>query len=283
METHNDVVHQMEKIRHIFQQALYISTDQETLDATKHINSIDPEFRAIAYEGIAMGFALKDFAVGTLHQWRAFMRNSNPSYVPHVHVGLGWAIAKQRIPSLSFIDPFDRLMLFRVVDGCGYYDGTFRHQNTIINKERSTAIESKNFSAYDQGVGRSIWYHSKGNSAQAASVINGFDKARHADLWRGIGIACSFVGGFDKQMLRDLMTQASVHHRQLVIGAAFTARARIQTNSVTNDAELACRIWGNLSANEAMVLTIETEPDPAIHENVYQTWVSKLEIELQLS
>jgi enediyne biosynthesis protein E3 len=284
METHSDVLHQMEKIKDIFQHALYISTEHQDRELATYLKTVDLEFRAVAYEGIAMGLALTDLETGTLQQWRSFTRTSSAVYLPHIHVGLGWAVAKQRVPSLAFIDPLDPIMQFRVADGCGYYDGTFRKLQTITKKERSNAIEPKDFQAYDQGVGRSLWYLYKGNNDLVNSAIQQFADARRADLWRGVGIACSFVGGCDERSLRDLQDLAASDKRQLAIGAAFTARARIQTNSVTNSSKLACRVWGNLSVERAMQLTEATQPSATgAGDEVYKIWVSQLESELQLS
>jgi len=284
MDAHIDVLHQMEKISSIFQHALQVSTEQIDADPLMYINTVDLEFRAVAYEGVAMGYALTDLEAGTLRQWRAFMRTSPVAYLPHIHVGLGWAVAKKQVPSLSFIDPLEPIMQFRVADGCGYYDGTFRKLQTITKRERSKAIEPKDFQAYDQGVGRSIWYHSKGDNDLVSSAIQQFDVARAADLWRGVGIACSFVGGCEANRLRHLHQLASPHQQQLAIGAAFTARARTQTNSVTKSSELACQIWGNLSVEMATQLTEATQPNTKnVGDEVYKIWVSKLESELQLS
>src|SRR5258706_8350235 len=152
----------MEKIGYVFQQALYISTEKDALGIGEHLENVDLEFRAVAYEGIAMGLASKDLAGGALKLWHSFMRNSDLNYSPHVHVGLGWAIAKKKLSSLVLLETFEPLMLYRVLDGCGYYNGMFRQIQTIINAERPPNLQAKDFEAFDQGVGRSIWYISKG-------------------------------------------------------------------------------------------------------------------------
>jgi hypothetical protein len=281
MERNPQIVSQIEKIRYVFQHALYIVTEQDELAIQEYLQNSDPEFRAVAYEGVAMGFALKDLPAGTLQLWRSFMRTAKVSYLPHIYIGLGWALAKQKIPSLIFLDGLDPLMLFRVLDGFGYYDGTFKQIKTINNKERSACIEPKDYMAYDQGVGRSIWYHAKGEIEKVSYMVKTFSEDRHTDLWRGIGVASTFVGGIDEATFRDLWHNAGNHQSQLAVGAAFAARARVQTNSMTSAVESACRVWCNRPAQQVMLLTITAEPSSALNPyNAYMTWIAQIESKL---
>src|SRR6478609_9132023 len=206
MMDHHSVENQLERIQNVFQQALYISTEKGDLVIQEHLKNIDQEFRAVAFEGVAMGLATKDFSDGTLQRWRSFMRASDQSYTPHVHVGLGWAIAKRKLSSLFFLDTLNSLMLYRVLDGCGCYDGIFKQIQTIHNKVRPEYIEADNVDAYDQGIGRSMWSICKGDSEKISNLIQGFPPLRQPDLWRGVGIACSFVGGCSESTLNALFS-----------------------------------------------------------------------------
>jgi len=279
MKDHHSVKRQLEKIQDVFQQALYISTEEGDLVTQEHLQSIDPEFRAVAFEGVAMGLASKDLSAGNLQGWRSFMRTSDPGYIPHAHVGLGWAIAKRQLPSLFFLDTLNPLMLYRVLDGCGYYDGMFRQIQTIHNKVKPKYIEEKNLDAYDEGIGRSLWSICKGDHEKIYSLIQDFAPARHADLWRGVGIACSFVGGCSKVTLNALFLSASEHSLQLALGAAIVAKSRIQTNSLTHDSELTCRSWCNLSVMQAKAIA-EEPPYAIIPDDAYKQWLRKMESEL---
>lgn len=279
MTTHPSVEHKLEKIQNVFQQALYISTEKGDLVIQEHLKNIGQEFRAVAFEGVAMGLALKDLVDGNLQRWRSFMRASDQSYAPHVHVGLGWAIAKRKLPSLIFLDTLNPLMLYRVIDGCGCYDGIFKQIQTVQNKVRPEYIEGKNVDAYDQGIGRSLWSICKGDSDNINDLIQSFSPSRHANLWRGVGIACSFVGGCSESTLNALFFSASNHSLQLALGAAIVAKSRIQTNSLTKDLELTCRTWCNHSVLQVRTIA-EEPPYTIIPEDAYKQWLRKMETQL---
>ena len=279
MKNHHSVEHRIEKIRNVFHQTLYISTENDDLSIAKHLESIDLEFRAVAFEGVAMALASKDLAEGNLQRWRSFMRTSDQRYAPHLLVGLGWAIAKRKIQSLFFLDGLNPLMLYRVLDGCGYYDGMFKQNQVIHDKVRPEYIDENKIDAYYEGIGRSLWSICKGDSMKVNTLIQGFSPSHHADLWRGVGIACSFVGGCSETTLHELFSSASEHRLQLAVGAAIVAKSRIQTNSLTEDSELTCRVWCNLSAEQAKIVA-EEPPYPIIPGDAYKQWLMKIEVRL---
>jgi len=279
MESRNPVEHQIEKVKNVFQQALSISSVNDDLVIDEHLKNVETEFRSVAYEGIAMGLASNDFVEGTLHRWRSFMRNSETAYLPHLHVGLGWAIAKRKLSSLFFLDTVNPMMLYRVIDGCGCYDGMFKQVQAIHNKVRPVYVEEKYFDAYDEGVGRSLWTVSKGNVEEISGIISGFPVSRHQDLWRGVGIACSFVGGCNEVTLHSLLTRSGDHRLQLALGATIVASARIQANTFTQYSERTWSIFCNLSTDE--VMKIAKEPTYAIIPyDAYKQWLNTMESRL---
>ena len=287
MNSGNNVGHQLRRIKDIFQHAQHNATTEEDLDKLiDHLENTDLEFRSIAYEGASMGRALEDLSRGdtTLHRWRSLMMGRGAAHITQIHVGLGWALAKQGVPVSSYLEGLNPLLRYRVLDGYGYFDALFRTRQTIQNQRRPENLEGKFFAAYDQGVGRSLWYSCQGESSKISVIVEKFTPSRHPDLWRGIGIACSYVGGFEITMLDELSVAALKHKVQLALGAALAARARILANSLTEDMEMVCRAWCNCSAEEAMMLTIKTEPsfaqDP---EDAFKIWMSKMELELHPS
>ncbi len=280
MMSHYDVVPRMERIKAIFQEGQHISSIEEDLAILmKHLENTELEFRSVAYEGASMGLALTDLCKGgALNRWRSFMEGPGADHSTQIHVGLGWALAQQLISISPFIKTLHPLSAFRVLDGWGYYDGLFRSRQTVYNNQnRSEKIPAEYFHAFDQGVGRSLWYRCKADLPKISEQIENFTATRHPDLWRGIGIACAYVGGCDKITLEEISRAAANHKRHLAIGSALAARARIHSKSITQDAELACRIWCNCSASEAMSLTIKAEPTIVLNqESLFNTWISNI-------
>jgi hypothetical protein len=274
---------QIEKIKIVFQTAKDICAEQEDFNnVLKHLENVAPEFLSIAYEGASMALALKDFSKGNeLKQWSAFMKGPGVNHSAQIHAGLGWAIAQQNNSPLQFLEMINPLMRARVLDGCGYYDGIFKQRQTIKNNKPPNDLQGPMLEAYDQGVGRSIWYICKGEVEQVLEIINTFPPTRHPALWRGIGVACAYVGGCDEHLLRLLLFSSQDYQKQLCAGAILAARGRVQANALTQDVELVCRIWCNLSIQEAMLLTVRTEPSSSVDpNNAYSLWLSQIEAEL---
>lgn len=273
----------MEKIRFVFQHALQFSSSNDDPAVDAYLNNIDPRFRAVAYEGVAMSVASKDLHNQGLMKWRTFMRRTDAPYVPHVHVGLGWAIAKQNLSSLLFLESMRPSMLFRVLDGHGYYDGIFRPVKTIKDQSRHDSIKPVYFAAYDQGVGRCLWYSAKGDVDLVGEVVREFSRDRHAALWRGVGVAAAFVGGCDENILENLMANAEANVNHLGFGAALGIKARVATDSVGADTILTSRILCNISVDRVneLIAGIESLSDEDTYP-LFMTRVSQIETRLRM-
>ncbi len=283
MNSKKEISLQIEKIKTIFQTSKDFCTEQNDLSILiPYLENTDPEFRSIAYEGASMAIALKDLTKGdTLNLWNSFSEHGGVNHTSQIYAGLGWAIAHQGHTVLPFFETLSPLMRYCVLDGCGYYDGIFKQRQTIKNKKFPEIFHGYLLEAYDQGVGRSLWYILKGEVGKITETIKTFSIIRHSALWRGIGVACAYVGGCDEMQLRSLLSFAGKHHIQLAISAVLVSRSRIQANTLTPDVELACRIFCNLSAEEALLLTVRSEPDALIDvDDAYERWISNIETEL---
>lgn len=256
----NIISGRMENIRIVFQDSKRFASEYENIDTLiKHLENLDSESRSVAYEGASMSLALKDFFAGnSLTLWNSLLSVSS-QHAGQIHIGLGWAIAEAKPDDLSFMNSINPKIEFRVWDGCGYYDGLFRQRQTIKNQTRQEYVSEKNFKAYDEGIGRSVWYNCKGDAIKVAEMIQTFSPPRHHDLWRGVGIACSYVGGGDESILKNIFSLAEKNAVQLCIGTSMVAKSRSLANTVTKDIELACNVWCHLSAHKAMVLAVKAE------------------------
>jgi hypothetical protein len=253
----------MENIKTIFQRSqIDAHKCSNTSELLAILGKTEKKILPVAYEGAAMTMALKDFSSGeSISNWKTFLEASKP-FACQIYIGMGWAVGQEKKTDLPFMDELNRNMQFRVWDGCGYFDGIFRQRQTIKGQNRLEHIEEKNYQAYDEGLGRSLWYSCKGEENKLPELVQQFSAERHSDLWRGIGIACSFVGGFEETTLKALISLAEEHTIQLGIGTAMVAKSRIESNCKTEDIELACRILCNLSAEDAMKITVKNKSVP---------------------
>lgn len=243
MSVQEHIASRMETIKTGFQYGKETASKIENLDELINILGNDTsEFRSIVFEGASMELALKGFASGSMEKWKSYLHKKQ-EHAAQIFVGLGWAIAQEKITDLSFINDCGDLMTMRTWDGAGYFDAVFRQRQTIKSQNRLEYIPLKEFSSYDQGMGRSLWYIAKGDTAKMSELIALFDASRKNDLWRGIGIACCYVGGSDETILKALLSLAGEHKNQLSIGGRLVAKSRIEANTMTQDVELALKIW----------------------------------------
>ncbi len=269
----NTAVQKMEFIREVFQTAkVFCAAESDLEKIVAYCENIDSEFRSIAYEAASMQIGLRDFAANNqLQNWKHFADELAKPHAAQIYAGLGWAVAQEVLELEQIIESLPQLLRYRVADGCGYYDGTFRNRQTVRMKAVPTYIPEKALLAYYQGLGRSLWYISKGDAAKTNELLLGFPTARHAAMWRGVGIAVAYVGGCDEAMLNELKTFSDTFLPQLKCGVALAARSRVQAGSLTEDAELCSRILCNCSAAEATQLTVDAEGDD------YFQWVNSIE------
>lgn len=278
MESYTIVAGNMENIKNIFQSARETAANQKDLnELVKLLQDTDREFLSVAFEGASMEIALKDFSEDlSMQKWLTYLDFAK-SHAAQIFIGLGWAIAQEKKTGLLFLKDLDPGMLFRMWDGCGYFDGILRQRQVVKSQARLDYISEKDFRSYDQGLGRSIWYSTKGDPAKTSEIIATFPPARQTDLWRGIGIACSYVGGCDEKTLQSLLSFGGNNKTQLGIGAAMVAKSRFQANCMTPDIETACNVFCNMTAIEAMEIIVEADSEVYDFENWLSGMVDAIE------
>ena len=261
-----------EKIRSVFLETQLFYAKHDNLPALiGYLEDTEKEFSSIAYESASMAIALKDFETAQFPDaWLLFAGGAAAAHQAQVYVGLGWAIAKFNFPFLTAVKKLDTQFYFRIADGCGYYDGSFKHRRTVINQQLPDYLPAAALPMYDQGVGRSIWYTEKADIHKISSKIESFATGRHSDLWRGVGIAVAYVGGCDDADLKILWKYASVNCFQLAYGAALAARSRSMAKTMTTDTDRCSRLWYQLSA----------DPAEAANEEIYGDWIKQIEEKL---
>lgn len=265
--------------------SIFLNTQQfyELNDPTvllEYLKSIKPEFRSIGYEAASMDIAVNDFEKEKeLSIWLLFANGPAIAHKAQVHVGLGWAIAKMNLPFLSAVEKIEQQLYYRIIDGCGYYDGFFRSRHVIVNQELPGYMPKEAMNFYDQGLGRNLWYSLNADINLVKNTIENFDSARQAAMWRGVGIAVAYVGGVDEQDLKTIFNLATKNSLQLTMGAALAAKSRIEANTLIADTTLCSQLWFQL-CRDANLISIDTT---AGNNDGYLNWIIKTENDLASS
>lgn len=218
-------------------------------DVRQHLDAVVPARRGFAVEGAAMGCVIADA-----------LPFRNPSFADHVrmferefsyltHVGAGWALARvpwRRARILASLDPVHFWLAY---DGVGFHDTYFHHRRVLAGWRRKPP-SSYAARAYDQGVGRALWFVTGGSVAGATELIGEFAAARRGDLWSGLGLAMAYAGPTDGAEIKAAFRAAGVYRRDLAQGVAFACEARARARHIPAHTELAANVVSGVSADE---------------------------------
>ena len=217
----------LKHIRQVFElaetRAREVSNDT---DLVIELERIDEVYVSVAYEAAAMIRALQDFETGTVPSlWELFLSKNN-KHEAQIHVGLGWALAQITVDAAALLASLKPEMRNRVLDGWGYHDGTVHKRAYLLAKKIPDRLHTSWQAGYNQGLGRSLWYSAQGNPELLAPLLNGFEAPRQGSLWRGVGIAVSYVGGFQPAVLETLFFQAQPFHKEFLAGLQAALQSR---------------------------------------------------------
>lgn len=253
--------------------------DDETTLLLSRLNAIDGELRGFAFEGAAMALTILDGLTPWQNRLAAFVRSPGSAHVYMSYVGAGWAYARlhRRLDrALRHLDP---LLGWLSVDGFGFHEGYFHWQRSIQQQRVPAQLTSYGLRAFDQGLGRSIWFVGGADPQRVIGLIAQFPSARHSDLWSGVGLACTYAGCADQDGLRLLRTAAGQYMPHMAQGASFAAKTRQRAGNLTAHTDLACHILCELPASEAADITDHalenlsfTGPIPA-----YELWRQRIQ------
>lgn len=270
----------LEKTGRVFLHGYHAAlTDNGEAALAQRLNdTTEAEFRGFAFEGAAMGLSLLDaITPWNHHRWQSFLAGPSAHHAYIVHVGMGWTIA--RLPWLRWsisrvLDRFDPLLRWLVVDGYGFHEGYFHWPQTVERQEFPHHLTGYAARAFDQGLGRSLWFVKGADPEQIAATVQRFPSSRRADLWSGVGLASAYAGGVDQRTIELLKSVADRHQPHLAQGAAFAAKARDRSGNPASHTELACQVLCGMASDVAAKVTdqaLELLP-PVGDEPMYEVW-----------
>jgi hypothetical protein len=236
------------------------------------------ELRGFAFEGAAMGLTLLDLlSPYPRDRLKVFLAGGGAPHVYMVHVGAGWAMA--RVPlGLRYIKRMDPLLRWLAVDGYGFYHGYFHSQRYVEEGRAPNVPAGYGRSAFDQGLGRSLWFVYGADVDRIAQTIARSAPDRKANLWSGIGLAAAYAADIGRDGIERLRERAVRYLPALAQGAAFAAKARQRAGNPADHTELACNVLCGTSAAEAARIADEALSDmrAAGAGESYEVWRARI-------
>jgi len=217
----------------------------------RRLDAIEPALHGFAYEGAAMGLAALDIVAPWKDRLNAFVNGPARAHIYPIYVGAGLALARLRRPPEPFLKRLDPVLSWVIVDGYGFHEGFFFRKRYVEQHTVPTHLSPYARRLFDQGLGRSIWFSSGARIDLVREVVGGFQQPRQVDVWSGVGLACAYGGGAERAALEALCDAVGPYRVQLARGAAVAAWGRKQAGNLVPHTDLACRVFGGVSAEEA--------------------------------
>lgn len=240
----------------------------------ERLHDVPPEHRGFYVEGAAMACALLD--VVRLGGGRLARLSAGPGrpWVYLVHVGAGFALPRlARFTWRRILAQLEPDLVWLAYDGHGFHDGYFASTRAVGARRRPRGLRGYALRAYDQGLGRSLWFSGTARAGRIADLVGGFAPERHGDLWSGVGLAAVYAGGADAPTLHALAAAAGAHRGDLMQGAAFAAEAHLRAGVVPPAADAGCRALCGLAAEEAAGIAAAARPAHGeADEPAYELW-----------
>lgn len=246
------------------------------------LEQVPREFRGFAYEGAAMGFAVRDALPFGRHDHVArFLAGRGDDHIYMAYIGVGWAMA--RVPTFTRPRLYapDPLLRWLVLDGYGFHQAYFRTQRYVHEQFQDPAFPWPvgGPSAYanrviDQGIGRALWFVGGTDARYVADLIDTFAPERQADLYSGAGLAATYAGGAAEDELLAFWDRAGRCRPQVAQGSAFAAGARVRAGLVLPQTDDVTRLFCGMTAEDAAKVNDDALPDPAATFELpsYEVW-----------
>lgn len=233
-------------IQKCFQEGREIAAASNSIENLANIIDKYPiETQSIVLEGASMQVALQSLKIkNSLSGWNNFYTKCGIKFSSQAHIGVGWALAELNLSVSPYILNIDKENQWRVLDGYGYYFALFKRRVVLREQRFPEQLSKDQEGFYTQGVGRCLWYLSKGDLNKLSSMIIILKTWCLADLWRGIGIAVAYVGLIDKLEVEKLKTLSGNHAPSFLCGILLAASSSVKSGcSYTESQKIAAFLF----------------------------------------
>ena len=244
------------------------------------LNAVEAEGRGFAFEGAAMALALLDcLTPWRRNRFRQFLAGPGAPHCYMVHVGAGWALARLRRDLARARALLDPLLGWLAIDGMGFHEGFFHWPQYLGGQPLPPRLHGYERRAFDQGLGRSLWFIEGADAGHLPRTISVFPAERRADLWSGVGLAAAYAGGVGPDELAQLRTAARDYWPAMAQGTAFAAKARQRAGILIPYTDLASKTLCGLPAAAAAQLTDDALKDlpPDGAQPAYEAWRQRIQ------
>lgn len=230
---------EMKTVATAYLDGLSLSNELEVVKLKAILDSLAPLDRGVYYEGAAAGKAISDLSKNPDIREAMALIEAIPDYSFVLYMGIGEAMAQLEVAPMSFGSFKDEKWAGQIVEGYGFFNGYFRWFDTLVRQTYPVGLLPDLRDAYDQGLGRAIYFIANGQPYKIRDYIGNFAPERQKELWAGLGQSAAYVGGSSESELRKLLYLASHNRVELMQGVLLGVSARIQQKFVPEHTDAA--------------------------------------------
>jgi enediyne biosynthesis protein E3 len=276
-----EIRERLEGIAATFVRGYHAALETDPPALAERLDREEPYARGWAYEGAAMALTLLDVLTGRRQgRLHSLLAGAGSAHDYIAHVGAGWVLGRLPLSPSRLLARLDPVNGWLALDGYGFHEGFFHARTAIARRQIPRKVTGYARRAFDQGLGRSLWFVEGTGAGRIAGVIGAFPAARQPDLWSGVGLACGYAGGVDRAEIEALRRAAGSSAAALAQGVAFAVGARDQAGPIPGHTELACQVLCGRSAAEVAALTQETRrglPPDAGEVPAFEVWRRRIQ------
>ncbi|MDX8049571.1 DUF1702 family protein [Lentzea sp. BCCO 10_0798] len=254
----------------------------------RRLSLVEPGLRGFAYEGATMACTVLD-AMDGRKRTRDLLRGPGLPHLFLAYIGIGFAMARLPRPLWRKVVPdldgvrYHPAITWLAVDGYGFDRAYFHPKRWVAEQEPPKPYPWQDMPSYfprafDQGLGRALWFIHGADVKAVAGAVRAFAGHRQPDLWSGVGLAATFAGGAGPDDLAWLRAEAGDQRPELALGATLAIMAKAAADCVDDRAGQAVHALSDLSP-AAAVAVVETASVPAGEtgkEPEYELWRSRI-------
>ena len=266
-----EVPAEIDRVGAVFRQALRRGFNSPSdREAAAWLESLPPADRSVAVEAVAMAVAWLQRATRSDRTWEGLRASLGAEHAAGMALGLGWALSWLGASTDGELDGLSPLLRWRVIDGYGFRDGLVAPRRHVLRTEGPRRIDGVAQATWRQGLGRSLWYTTRGDAGEVRDAVNAFPSPLRPELWTGVGVAATWIGCTSQPPMARLRAVAGHDAHWLGLGAALAARTARDAGALTARQDAPCRALAGAAPGELAALTdtaeeavsSETDADP---------------------
>jgi hypothetical protein len=226
------------------------------------LETIDIELRGFAFEGAGFGLALIDALwPGPDHRLREYVSHPRNPFRHLIYTGAGAVLLCAPWRMKWFCARLEPLLAWLPAEGHGFFKGLLWWKTRLGDRPRPRGLHGHLLRAFDQGLGRSMWFLLEGNVDLIEREIQRFEPSRRKDAWVGLGLACGYAGGVDRETLKSLFERAGDHQPDLAVGIGIACYLRTTARIPGPNTELAASVIWDSTTEEVGTMFERSIPD----------------------